>query len=91
MGSSTHVLAPSLLALAVLLVALKWTRRSRGGGALPFLPRLAVARAAALTVAVLVMAAGVAAGQPWAALVPALALGGIAGAAVDRLRGRHTH
>jgi hypothetical protein len=86
MGSFSHAMAPPLLAAALVLVAVKWARRYRAGQPLPLVPRSVAARAVALTVIVLVAIAGSFAGHPWAAVVPAIALGGIAGATVDRLR-----
>ncbi|MFI9269780.1 hypothetical protein ACIGXM_03525 [Kitasatospora sp. NPDC052896] len=85
MESFSHTMVPPILVAAVVLVAVKWVRRYRTGQPLPLVPASAVARAVALVVAALVVGAGAATSQPWTAIVPAIALGGIAGAAVERV------
>ncbi|MGW3042340.1 hypothetical protein ACWC9T_20425 [Kitasatospora sp. NPDC001159] len=86
----THDSAPPLLAVAAVLLARNLIRRRRNGNPVPLLPRSTPARAVAVAVVALVVVSGVLAGQPWvASIVPAVALGGLAGAVVDlRYRSR---
>ncbi|MFD8703220.1 hypothetical protein ACFV1W_11430 [Kitasatospora sp. NPDC059648] len=80
----THDMVPPLLAVAVLLLVIKLALQRRNGKPLPLVPRSVPARAAGVGVGALVVASGMAAGQPWdASLVPAVAVGGLAGAFTD--------
>ncbi|MFF2147690.1 hypothetical protein [Kitasatospora sp. NPDC058190] len=82
----THDLAPPLLVVAAVLLAVKVNRRRRNGNPVPLLPRSTPARAVAVAVVALVVVSGVLAGGPWtASIIPAVALGGLAGAGVDLL------
>ncbi|SOB82779.1 hypothetical protein SAMN06272789_2960 [Streptomyces sp. 1331.2] len=83
MGISAHVIAPPLVVVAVVLLAVKWARRRRNGKPVPLLPRSPQAWAVAAVVIALAVVSGAMAGQLWAAVVPAVALGGLAGAFVD--------
>lgn len=83
MGISAHVMAPPLIAVAVVLLAVKWARRRRNGKPVPLLPRSPQAWVVASVVIVLVVVSGAVAGQLWTAVVPAVALGGLAGAFTD--------
>ncbi|MFJ9457734.1 hypothetical protein ACIRST_21950 [Kitasatospora sp. NPDC101447] len=83
MGISAHVIAPPLLAVAVVLLVVKWARRRRDGKPVPLLPRSPQAWAVGSAVLVLVAVSGAMAGQLWSAVVPAVALGGLAGALTD--------
>lgn len=82
MGTSAHVLVPPL-AVAGILLAVKWARRRRAGKPVPLLPRSPQAWVVASVVIVLVAVSGAMDGQLWAAVIPAVALGGLAGAFVD--------
>ncbi|MFJ9772415.1 hypothetical protein ACIRVF_14405 [Kitasatospora sp. NPDC101157] len=80
----THGMTPPLLAVAVLLLVIKLARQRRNGKPLRLVPRSAPARATGIAVAALVVISGTAAGQPWdASAIPAVSLGGLAGAFVD--------
>ncbi|MFI9361949.1 hypothetical protein ACIG5E_12940 [Kitasatospora sp. NPDC053057] len=80
----THDTVPPLLAVAVLLLVIKLAREQRNGKPLRLLPRSVAARATAVALVALVVISGVVAGQPWDAwVVPAVALGGLAGAFAD--------
>ncbi|MFI9157719.1 hypothetical protein ACIGXI_30770 [Kitasatospora aureofaciens] len=80
----THDMAPPLLAVAVLLLVIKLARQRRNGKPLPLVPRSVPARVTGVAVLALVVVSAVAGGQPWdASLVPAVSLGGLAGAFVD--------
>ncbi|MEV7355658.1 hypothetical protein [Kitasatospora sp. NPDC091276] len=83
MGTSAHVTAPPLLAVAVLLLAVKWVRRRRNGRPVPLLPRSGPAWAGALAVVAFVLVTGALAGRAGDVVVPAVALGGLVGAFVD--------
>ncbi|WP_406088796.1 hypothetical protein [Kitasatospora purpeofusca] len=76
-------MAPPLLAAAVVLLAVKWARRRRSGRPVPLLPRSLQAWVVALAVIGLVTASGALVGQLWTSVIPAVALGGLAGAFVD--------
>ncbi|MFH9349985.1 hypothetical protein [Kitasatospora sp. NPDC017646] len=80
----THAMVPPLLTVAVLLLVIKLARRRRNGKPSQLLPRSLPARATAVTTVALVVISGVAAGRPWdASVIPAVSLGGLAGALVD--------
>lgn len=80
----THDSVPPLLAVAAVLLVGDLIRRRRNGKPVPLLPRSTPARVVAVAVVALVVVSGGLAGQPWAAsIVPAVALGGLAGAVVD--------
>ncbi|MEU4117920.1 hypothetical protein AB0F71_25945 [Kitasatospora sp. NPDC028055] len=80
----THDMVPPLLAVAVLLLVIKLARGRRNGKPSPLIPQSFPALATALAVAALVVASGLAGGQPWdASVIPAVALGGLVGSFVD--------
>ncbi|MFD7454854.1 hypothetical protein [Kitasatospora sp. NPDC059827] len=80
----THDMVPPLLAVALLLLVIKLARERRNGKPSPLIPQSTAGRATASAVAALVVASGLAGGQPWdASVIPAIALGGLVGSFVD--------
>ncbi|MFJ9692762.1 hypothetical protein [Kitasatospora sp. NPDC101183] len=81
--TAMYILVPGLLGVAFVVLVVRINNRRRHGRQLHLVPRSVVGRVAGAAVAAGIVGLGIAQGNAGGSVVPALALGGLAGAAVD--------
>ncbi|SDS56185.1 hypothetical protein SAMN05216371_0165 [Streptomyces sp. TLI_053] len=86
--TAIYILVPGLLGVAFVVLAVRHRNRRRHGHPLHLVPKSVTGRVSAVTVATGIVGLGIAQGNVGSSVIPALTLGGLAGAAADVLHHR---